>query len=192
MSTIRAILIGALLFGISLFPGCGGSSASDSTSNTDTSDAAVETFTLTSDAASDGGALPADYTCDGSGASPALSWSGSPAGTVEFALIMSTEAPDGTKYNWVLYHIPAAVSGLEKNSSGAGTAGAGSHGGAPAYEPPCSQGPGDKFYTFTLYALSQAPELPDDAAQVTGDALATAISGTTLGSASLTLSYARP
>jgi phosphatidylethanolamine-binding protein (PEBP) family uncharacterized protein len=105
---------------------------------------------------------------------------------------MSTDAPDGTKYNWVLHGIPAAEYGLGKNSSGVGTAGAGSHGGTLAYEPPCSQGPGDKYYTFTVYALSEAPDLPDDAALVTGDVLAGAVAGITLGSASLTLSYARP
>jgi phosphatidylethanolamine-binding protein (PEBP) family uncharacterized protein len=148
-------------------------------------------FTLTSDAGVDNGTMPVEYTCDGDGNSPALSWSGAPAGTKEFALMITTLPGDGTtKWNWVLYGIPATATGLEKNSTGVGTLGV-SDTGNLAYAPPCSQGPGDKLYTFTLYALSASPELPDAANQVTGDVLTEAISGITISSTSLNLSYAR-
>ena len=60
-----------------------------------------------------------------------------------------------------------------------------------AYDPPCSQGPGPKIYTFTLYALSASPDLPAGE-QVTGPALTNAISSITLGKASLSLGYSRP
>ena len=60
------------------------------------------------------------------------------------------------------------------------------------YDPPCSQGPGPKTYTFTLYALSGSPSLTADPAQVTGPALTGAIAPVTLGTASLNLSYSRP
>ena len=107
--------------------------------------------------------------------------------------MMTTLPGDGTtKWSWVLYGIPATTTGLARNSSGVGIFGTGSHGSTMAYEPPCSQGPGAKLYTFTLYALSESPQLPDAADQVTGDALTEAISSITLGSASLNLSYARP
>ena len=149
-----------------------------------------ETFSLTSDAGVDGGSLPLEYTCDGAGSSPALSWLDVPAGAKEFALIMSTIAPDGTKYNWILYHIPATTTGLAKNSTGVGTLGAGSNGATRAYEPPCSQGPGAKLYTFTMYALSASPSLPA-ADQVTGEALIGAMASITLGKATLNLSYTR-
>ena len=159
------------------------------------------TFILTSDAGIDGGTLPADYTCDCStcdgtssavAPSPALSWSGAPAGTKEFALLMTTLPGDGTtKWNWVLYSIPAATTGLIENSSGVGILGVGSDGATRAYEPPCSQGPGLKLYSFTLYALSASPQLPA-ADLVTGAVLTQAISSITLGSASFTLGYARP
>jgi phosphatidylethanolamine-binding protein (PEBP) family uncharacterized protein len=152
-----------------------------------------EFFSLTSDAGVDGGLLPAEYTCDGTGSSPALSWSNAPAGAKEFALMMTTLPVDGgTKWNWVLYGIPGTTSFLAKNSSGVGIPGVGSHGASKGYQPPCSQGPGAKLYTFTLYALSASPILPSASEEVTGEVLSRAISSITLGSASLNLSYARP
>jgi len=138
-------------------------------------------FTLTSDAGVDGGTLPIEYTGDGSGYSPALSWSNAPEGTKEFALMMTTLPGDGTtKWNWVLYGIPASTTGLAKNSTGIGILGVGSNGATMAYEPPASQGPGPKLYTFTLYALSASPQLPSAANQVTGAVLTQAISSITL------------
>lgn len=149
-------------------------------------------FTLTSPAVVDGGTLPVDYTCDGEGASPALTWANPPARTSEFALLMSTQPGDGTtKWNWVLYGIPAAAAGLPRNSTGVGTPGVGSDGPSAAYQPPCSQGPGAKVYTFTLYALSAAPRLTGPAGRVTGAMLLDAIAPVTLGSAVLTVSYTR-
>jgi PKD repeat protein len=155
--------------------------------------AATGGFSLASDAGADGGALPREYTCDGSGASPAFAWSNAPSGTKEFALMMTTLPGDGTtKWNWVLYGIPASAAGLAKNSTGVGTPGVGSDGPTTAYQPPCSQGPGAKVYTFTLHALSASPVLPPVANLVTGAVLTSAISTITIGSASIRLSYTRP
>ncbi|MFN7983282.1 MAG: YbhB/YbcL family Raf kinase inhibitor-like protein [Vicinamibacterales bacterium] len=145
---------------------------------------------LKSDAIVDGGTLPVEYTCDGEGATVALSWSQPPAGTREFALLMSTLPGDGTtKWNWVLYGIPATTTSLVRNTTGIGTLGVGSDGPAAAYQPPCSQGPGAKIYTFTVYALSAAPQV--GSARVTGAVLAAALPSVTLGSASLSVSYTR-
>ena len=152
---------------------------------------AAAVFTLTSTAGTEGGTLPIDFTLDGSGASPDLAWSNAPAGTQEFALLLSTLPGDGTTlYNWVLYRIPASTTGLSRNTSGVGTAGMTSHSVA-AYAPPQSTGPGAKTYTFTLLALSGSPSLPADRTQVTGSTLASALASLTLGSATLNLSYAR-
>jgi len=151
------------------------------------------TFSLTSDAGVDGGLLPSEYTCDGTGSSPALSWLNPPDGTKEFALMITTLPGDGTtKWNWVLYSIPGTTTGMAKNSSGVGILGTGSHGTTMTYDPPCSQGPGPKLYTFTLYALSESPQLPGAASQVTGEVLTNAISSITIRSTSLNLSYIRP
>ncbi len=149
-------------------------------------------FSLVSDAGADGEILPIEYTCDGSSSSPALSWSNIPDGTKEFALMMSTIPVDGsTKWSWVVYGIPTSTASIEKNNKTVGTTGVGSHKTIAEYQPPCSQGPGLNKYTFTLYALSASPELPDDPLQVTGEVLTKAISNITLDSANLNLHYQR-
>ena len=146
-------------------------------------------FTLVSAAIVDGGTLPAEYTCDGSGSTVDLSWSSPPASTREFAVLMSTLPGDGTtKWNWVLYGIPVQARGLVRNSSGVGTLGVGSDGPQAAYQPPCSQGPGPKVYTFTVYALSGQPPLPP---RPSGAQVLSAMAPLVLGSASLTVTYTR-
>jgi phosphatidylethanolamine-binding protein (PEBP) family uncharacterized protein len=139
-----------------------------------------------------GGTLPAAYTCDGTGSTLPLAWTNAPSGTAEYALLLSTAPTTGTvKYDWVLYHIPATVSSLAKDSFLVGTVGLGDDGPGTIYDPPCSQGPGAKVYTFTLYALSAAPSFAVPATQVTGSLVASAIAPLTLGSAALSLSYTR-
>ena len=149
-------------------------------------------FALTSSVGNAGGVLPADYTCDGTGSSPPLAWANAPAGTKEFALLMTTLPITGTvKYNWVLSGIPASSTSLARNTAGVGTAGVGSDGPLAAYQSPCSQGTGDKQYTFTLYALSAAPSFLVAANAVTGNTLASAIASITLATSALNLTYAR-
>ncbi|NJD32322.1 MAG: YHYH protein [Gammaproteobacteria bacterium] len=149
-------------------------------------------FTLTSSAVPSGGALSAEYTCDGRGSTLPLAWSGAPAGTREFALLMTTLPGDGTtRWNWVVYGIPSGTSSLPRDAFGVGTVGVGSDSPTAEYDPPCSQGPGAKTYTYTLYALSGAPTLPASPSQVTGKVLADAIAPLTIGSASLGVNYTR-
>ena len=149
-------------------------------------------FTLTSSVGANGGVLPSDYTCDGTGSTIPLSWSNVPAGTKEFALLMTTLPGDGsTKWNWVLYHIPPIVTSITKDSFLLGTLGTGSDGPGTVYNPPCSQGPGTKVYTYTLYALSDAPTFSVPASQVNGQMVTDAISSLKLGSSVLNLSATR-
>jgi phosphatidylethanolamine-binding protein (PEBP) family uncharacterized protein len=178
----RTMLAISVALGTLTLLGCAAFAPADP--HVDPSPAQDSAFSLTSEAGMDGGLLPQEYTCDGAGASPALSWSGAPAGTEEFALMMTTLPGDGTtKWSWIVYGIPSTSTGLVKNSSDVDALGARSYGAALAYEPPCAQGPGPKWYTFTIYALSASPSLPADSREVTGEVL---------GSASLSLSYARP
>src|SRR6266576_7200118 len=73
-------------------------------------------FTLASAAFREGAAIPAKYTCDGVDVSPELTWSGAPAGTRGFALIVDDpDAPAGSWVHWVLYNLPAGVSELPEN-----------------------------------------------------------------------------
>lgn len=148
-------------------------------------------FTLTSTDVADGGRLPIEFTCDGDGSTLPLAWSGAPDGTQSYAVLMRHAAPDGIHWYWVLYNIPADVTSLPKNVSGVGTLGNNINNGLVEYSPPCSKGPGDKTYTYTVYALSAEPQISVPAEQVDRDTLLTAMEGITLASADLNVVYAR-
>jgi phosphatidylethanolamine-binding protein (PEBP) family uncharacterized protein len=150
------------------------------------------TFTLSSPDVADGGRLPAEYTCDSAGSTLALTWSGAPAGTKSFAVVMHHIAPETIHWYWVLYDIPADVTSLPKNVTGIGTLGNNINNGRAEYSPPCSKGPGDKTYTYTVYALSAEPQLSVPALQVTRAILLDAIQNITLASAEMSVVYARP
>jgi Raf kinase inhibitor-like YbhB/YbcL family protein len=81
------------------------------------------TLTLTSPAFSHGGSIPRANTCEGDDRSPALSWSGAPAGTRSFALIVDDpdapdpKAPKRVYVHWLLYDLPADVSALPEGVS---------------------------------------------------------------------------
>ncbi len=150
-------------------------------------------FTLTSPDVTEGGILPAEYTCDGVASTLALSWSGAPAGTTSFAVIMHHVAsPTDIHWYWVVYDIPADVTSLPKNMHGVGMLGTNSVNDRTEYTPPCSKGPGPKVYTYTVYALSAEPQLSVSPSQVTRQVLLDAIMDITLTSAELHVTYTRP
>ena len=151
----------------------------------------VSGFVLRSSEVAEGGMLPEEFTGDGSSATLPLQWSGAPAGTRSFALIMHHEAPDGIKWYWVLYNIPADVSSLDKNVKGIGTLGNNSVNRDPGYAPPHSKGPGPKKYTLTIYALSAAPQITVPAEQVSRDVLLAAMKDSILATAELNVIYSR-
>jgi Raf kinase inhibitor-like YbhB/YbcL family protein len=76
------------------------------------------TLNLTSTAFAHEGAIPKKYTCQGDDLSPPLAWSGAPAGTKSFALIVDDpdapdpKAPKMTWVHWVLFNLPANSTGL--------------------------------------------------------------------------------
>ncbi|CAN5451931.1 YbhB/YbcL family Raf kinase inhibitor-like protein [soil metagenome] len=130
--------------------------------------AAPAPFVLRSTDISPNAQIAKDYVfdalgCKGKNISPELEWSGAPANTKSFALIVHD--PDartgvGGFTHWIVFDIPASTSklpraaganrgrGLVQHASSFGTA---SWGGPcpPAGDPPHQ-------YTFTLYALSAA------------------------------------
>jgi Raf kinase inhibitor-like YbhB/YbcL family protein len=129
-------------------------------------------LTLSSPAFRNGGPIPAQYTlnlfgCTGTNRSPALNWSGAPAGTKSFVLTLFDLDERGTPsgwWHWVVYDIPPTATGL------AADAGAAGGGGLPrgallgrvdtghvSYDGPCpDRGTGVHRYLFTLYALKVA------------------------------------
>jgi Raf kinase inhibitor-like YbhB/YbcL family protein len=148
-------------------------------------------FTLTAPDLPADGRLPAEYTCDGNGSTLALNWNGAPEGTTSYAVVMDHIAPETIHWYWVLYNIPADVTSLPKNVTGIGTLGNNINNGLVEYSPPCSKGPGDKTYTYTVYALSAEPQISVPAEKVDRDTLLAAIKDITLASASLNVIYSR-
>jgi len=136
--------------------------------------------------------LPMEYTCDGTSATLPLIWSGFPNGTKCFALIMYTVAsPTDIHWYWVLYNIPESVHSLIKNVTGIGILGNNSLNDKTGYSPPCSQGPGYKYYVYTLYALSDLVTFSVPPSAVTMKVLQDAVKNITLASVSITVKYSR-
>jgi Raf kinase inhibitor-like YbhB/YbcL family protein len=106
--------------------------------------------------------------CGGDNRSPQLTWSGAPAATKSFALIVhDPDAPvAGGFYHWVVYNLKPTARELAANASlGRDQLGETSAGNAGYYGPCPPPGP-EHHYIFTLYAL--------DVAHVGGDAPLTA------------------
>ena len=103
------------------------------------------------------------FGCSGGNTSPALSWSGAPAGTKSFALtVFDPDAPTGSGWwHWVMFDIPATVASLPAGAgdpaSGKAPKGAvqtGTDFGKTGFGGPCPpQGDAAHRYVFTLYAL---------------------------------------
>ena len=103
-----------------------------------------------------GGAIPEKFTCEGANLSPALAWSGAPAGAKSFALIMDDpDAPGGVWNHWLLWDIPATISGLEENARPTTPIRSGVNDfGKPGYGGPCPpKGHGPHRYFFRLLAV---------------------------------------
>ena len=161
-------------------------------------------FTLQSADITDGKPLTkqqefSGFGCDGGNHSPALSWSGVPAGTKSLALtVYDPDAPTGSGWwHWVVFNIPADATSLPAkiDASGKGLpAGAvqsrtdfGQAGFGGACQP---QGDKPHHYHFTLHALKT------DKLDLTADAMPAMVGymlhANELGNASLTATYARP
>jgi Raf kinase inhibitor-like YbhB/YbcL family protein len=75
---------------------------------------------LTSTAFAHNAEIPRRHTCQGEDVSVPLAWSGAPAGTRSFVLIVDDpdapdpRAPKMTWVHWVLYNIPATATGLKE------------------------------------------------------------------------------
>lgn len=143
-------------------------------------------------------AIPARHTCDGGDASPALQWSGLPAGTRSLVLIVDDPdapdpaAPQRTWVHWVLYNLPAKSTGLPEGAQTAqlpaGTREGRNDWKRTGYGGPCPP-KGRHRYFHKLYALDV--ELPDlhqpDKAQ-----LLKAMEGHVLAHVELVGTYQRP
>jgi Raf kinase inhibitor-like YbhB/YbcL family protein len=160
-------------------------------------------FTLTSTDFTEGDTLANtqvfnDFGCKGGNVSPALAWSGAPAGTQSFALLMhDPDAPTGSGWwHWVVYNIPPGTGSLP---AGAGDAKKGlmpkgavqgrTDYGSVGYGGPCPPPGKPHHYNFRLYALKVPKlEVPEGASAAL---IAFNVRAQALGEAQLTGMYGR-
>jgi Raf kinase inhibitor-like YbhB/YbcL family protein len=162
--------------------------------------AAAAPFKLTSKDFKEGGAIADKHVmnsfgCTGGNVSPELSWTGAPAGTKSFALMVhDPDAPTGSGFwHWVIYNIPPDTASLAQGA-GAGDGKALPKGAvqgntdvsAPGYIGPCPPS-GNHKYNFMLFALKvDKLDLP---ANATAALVGFNVRANSLGMAKLTGTY---
>ena len=157
-------------------------------------DASAAAFTLTSTAFVDKAAIPKKHSCEGTDVSPALKWSGAPAGTKAFALIVDDpDAPGGTFIHWVAYDLEPTLTGLAEGVAKTATVtGVGNQGitgfGKVGYYGPCPPSGSPHNYKFMLHALSKKLGLM---AGATSAQVQSAVASASLKMTTLTGTYKR-
>jgi Raf kinase inhibitor-like YbhB/YbcL family protein len=139
------------------------------------------------------------FGCSGENQSPALEWTGAPAGTKSFALtVYDPDAPTGSGWwHWVVVNIPATTTSLPPGAGAAdgnglptGIQQVRTDFGAPGWGGPCPPA-GDKphRYIFTLHALkTEKLDLPPDATAALAGFM---IHANEIGKARFTAKYGR-
>jgi len=127
-------------------------------------------FSVKSTAFVENSAIPKKHTCDGPDVSPALEWSGAPAGTKSLALIADDpDAPLGTWTHWIAWNIPPDNSlreGVQKTETLAdGTRQGKNDFRRIGYGGPCPPPGKPHRYFFKLYALDAKLELKPGASR---------------------------
>lgn len=168
-------------------------------------------FTVTSTSITDGARIPVRFggadqkracsprtpdkicPCPGQNVSPQLSWSGAPAGTKSFAILMyDIDGQFGAGVShWVAYNIAPTATGLAEGDGTKGlgfTGGAGTRGNANYVGPCPPQGDGPHHYLITVMATDLAPDLP---AGLTRDQFLATAKGHLLTSATIGGLFAR-
>ena len=161
------------------------------------------TLTVTSPTLKANETVPVDHTADGRNVSPALTWSGAPANTKQFALIYDDPDvkfgnPPQSFVHWVVYKIPGTATGLPGElPMDAVLAGppeiAGTIQGLSGFKRTGYRGPAPPpgkphHYTWTVYALDA--ELPLEPG-LNRNQLLEAMKGHIIGEGSLVAIYER-
>lgn len=166
--------------------------------------ARADGFSLHSPSFHDGGMIPAAqvfnrFGCKGDDISPALSWSGAPAGTRSFAItLFDTDARHGKGYwHWIVTDIPARVTSLPAGAGSRrgmlprGTVQGIGSGNIHGYQGPCPPlGDAPHHYRLTVYAL-RVTRLPADAI-ASYRKLRMVLKSESLASTTITARYGRP
>ena len=138
-----------------------------------------------------GGRIPEAQSSYGAGLSPALSWSGAPAGTRSYVVL--TEDPDASTpkpfVHWVVFDVPGTAKGLPANGLPAGAKAGLNGSGKPGYRGPHPPADGDHHYHFQVFALDRQLGLAETSDR---DAVAAAMRGHVLASGELVGLYKKP
>ena len=138
------------------------------------------------------------FGCKGKNLSPALFWSGAPAGTQSFAIMVyDPDAPTGSGFwHWVVYNIPAAevsipaeAGDVKKKGMPVGSVQGRNDYGTFGYGGPCPPPGKPHHYHFRIFAL-KVPKLdvPSDA---TAALIGFAVNANKIGEADLVGMYGR-
>lgn len=138
-------------------------------------EAGAQSLTLSSPDIKEGATIASEqvfkgFGCTGSNISPALSWSGAPAGTKSFAVtVYDPDAPTGSGWwHWVVFNLPPSATSLPKDAGDPkkklmpkGAVQSRTDFGSDGYGGPCPP-PGDKphRYQITIFAVD-VDKLPD-------------------------------
>lgn len=116
------------------------------------------------------GPIPADHTCSGDGVSPSITWSGAPAETRSFAVVVTdldAFGPTGEPLvHWVVANIDASSDGLASGGAIPGVIEATNDLGRPdvpivGWSAPCPPLGETHTYLVTVHALAQTLDLVD-------------------------------
>ena len=123
-----------------------------------------------------GADIPKKCTCEGPDGSPALEWSGPPAKTASFALVVDDpDAPAGTWVHWVLWNLPTDAHSLPEGVAKLEQLEDGTRQGRNdfrkvGYNGPCPPPGKTHRYFFHLYALDAKLDLAPGATRQELDA----------------------
>ena len=155
--------------------------------------APVSMMTMTISGFADGSDIPAKFTQAGNQTSPAISWSGAPAGTVTFLLHMhdmevSRNHTSDDQVHWLVWNIPGTATGLPEGIPQGAQIANGAYQlsvSGQVYRGPGAPAAGPKHhYTFELLALDTKVDVqPTTDAFETRTAIMKAIQGHILGKA---------
>jgi Raf kinase inhibitor-like YbhB/YbcL family protein len=123
------------------------------------------------------GVLPQRYTCHGARINPPLDWSGAPADTKSFALVVDDSSAPITPYiYWLVFDIDPGTTDIQEGMLPTGARQALNSAGTAGYDAPCPTH--SHAYRFTVYALSTRLSQANGA---TLQSVLTAIASATIG-----------
>ena len=177
-----------LLIGLTACGGDDSDTSTDDRTGSPSPSVEVAQLELVSSAFADGAEIPVKYSCDGEDAPFPLAWSGATGETLSYVLVFDDpDAPGDEPFlHWLMYDIPANMSGFESVSRDGrlpnGAAQGENSRGETGYAGPCPPEGQTHTYVMTVYALDAALGLEPGASR---DDVEAAMEGHVVGAGEL-------